>query len=271
MAVALLGIGADSTNASPTPPVDDAGRFEYIPIPEARGPTGTTEETTYGSAPLRHRDGTMADYLETITPAWAGDETLRGDALAGWPLHHDPNFDALTYGETTSRPAYTKRLLDLSRGDLVAFYTGLQREPGGPRHRYVVGFFTVNGVLDCRRVAHDGATVRFSDLPPERRESLLVEHAENAHVKRYRATESFAAPDDGVVIVDGGDPGGRLDRAFPISDRHPSGHYYLTDELQEAFAPEPGGNPDRNAYLGGIKNAHLLDVDPGTFVDVVTG
>jgi hypothetical protein len=270
MTVALVGIGADSTNASPTPPVDASGCFEYIPIPESQGPAGTTESLTYGSAPLRHRDGTMADYLDTITPQWAGEETLRGDALAGWPLHHDPNLDALTYGETNSRGAYTKRLRTLDPGDLVAFYTGLQRDPGGPRHRYVVGYFTVDEILDCRRVDHAGGTCRFSDLPAERRRALLARHAANAHVKRYQARGSFAAPDDGLVIVDGREPGGRLDRAFRLSDRHDSGHYYLTDDLEDALAPEPGGNPDRNAYLGGIKNAHVLDIAPDSFIDLVT-
>lgn len=265
MTAALLGIGADSTNASPTPPVFDDGRFEYIPIPEAEGRDGTTEPLTYGRAALRHSDGTMASYLDSISPAWDGSESLTGDALADWPLHHDPNFDALTYGETNSRGAYTKRLRTLESGDIVAFYTGLQQKAGGPRHRYLIGHFTVKSVIDLQEMPHDGERVRFSDLPPERQAAFADRHAENAHVKRYAATGSFAAPDDGLVIVDGRPPGGLLDRAIQISEQHASGHYYLTSELQESFAPEPGGNPDRNAYLGGIKNAHLLDIDPDAF------
>lgn len=269
MTVALIGIGADSTNASPTPPVDDAGRFEYVPIPESEGPDGTTESLTYGTAPLRHREGTMADYLDTISPEWNGSDRLAGDDLAVWPLHHDPNLDSLTYGETNSRGAYTKILRALEPGDLVAFYTGLQRSSEAPRHRYIIGYFTVKSVLDCQRVEHAGETYRFSDLPDAARSELLDAHAENAHVKRYAATGEFAAPDDGLVIVDGRKPGGLLDRAFRISEQHASGHHYLTDELEDTFDPEPGGNPDRNAYLGGIKNAHVLNVEPSVFREVV--
>jgi|GEM_PF-358254 len=269
MTVALIGVGADTTNASPTPRIDEAGSFEYVPIPEAEGPDGTTESLTYGTAPLRQREGTLADILDTITPGWDGSETLNGEALADWPLHHDPNLDALTYGETNSRGAYTKRLRALEPGDLVAFYTGLQRSPDAPRHRYIIGYFTVNAVLDCQRVEHDGETRRFSELPDDVQTELLEVHAENAHVKRHRATGKFAAPDDGLVIVDGQEPGGLLERAFRISEQHASGHHYLTDVLEERFAPEPGGNPDRNAYLGGIKNAHRLDVDPELFRSIV--
>lgn len=269
MTVALLGIGADSTNAAPTPRVHDDRSFEYIPIPESQGPDGTTETLTYGTAPLRNAPGTMADYLETITPEWGGDERLRGDDLAEWPLHHDPNFDALTYGETDSRGAYTKRLRNLDPGDVVAFYTGLQSDPAGPRHRYIIGYFTVNEVVDCQRIEFDGERVPFSALPQDEKDRLAARHANNAHVKRYEATGSFAAADDGLVIVDGRKPGGLLDRAFRISGQHASGHYYLTDELESTFSPAPGGNPDRNAYLGGIKNAHVLDIEPERFIDVV--
>ncbi len=269
MPVALLGIGADSTNASPTPPVDSSGRFEYIPIPESQGPAGTTEPLTYGTAPLRHREGTMADYLDTISPEWNGNEKLSGDDLADWPLHHDPNFDALTYGETNSRGAYTKILRGLDPGDLVAFYTGLQSDPDAPRHRYIIGYFTVNEVVDLQRIEHEGKRVPFSDLPQDAKDEFADEHADNAHVKRYLASGEFAAPDDGLVIVDGREPGGLLDRAFRISEQHASGHYYLTDELEARFSPEPGGNPDRNAYLGGIKNAHVLNIDPAEFRAVV--
>lgn len=269
MPVALLGIGADSTNASPTPPLDDTGRFEYIPIPESQGPDGTTEALTYGTVPLRHRDGTMADYLDTISPEWNGSDRLTGADLADWPLHHDPNFDALTYGETNSRSAYTKLLRGLDPGDLVAFYTGLQPDPDAPRHRYVIGHFTVNEIIDLQRIEHDGERVRFSDLPQRVQDEFAAEHAHNAHVKRYLASGEFAAPDDGLVIVDGRTPGGLLDRAFKISEQAASGHYYLTDALEARFAPEAGGNHDRNAYLGGIKNAHVLNIDPTEFIAIV--
>jgi len=268
MTVALLGIGADSTNSEPAPPVYPDGRFEYVPIPEKGGPDGTTETRTYGSTPLRHREGSMADYLDVIRPR-PGEEdgpVLSGEELAAWPLHVDPNFEALTYGETTSRGAYTALLRELDPGDGVAFYTGLRSGEGGYRHRYVIGYFTVTEVVDCRRLGPAGTS--FTELSADDQAALMGRHAENAHAKRFRATGRLANG-DGLVIVDGTEPGGLLERAFPISERRRGGHYYLTDDLQRALDPAPGGNPDRNAYLGGIKPAHELDVSVDRFREIV--
>jgi hypothetical protein len=270
MTVALLGIGADTTNAAPTPPVFPDGTFEYIPIPEARGPDGTTESQTYGTTPLRHGDGTLADYLDTITPRPGDGPTLTGADLANWPLHYDPNFEALTYGETTSRPAYTAILRRLEPGDVVAFYTGLQAPDGDRRHRYVIGYFTVAEIVDCQALDSGGSPASFTDLSTADRESLLAEHPDNAHVKRFQATGEIH-DGDGLVIVDGREPASLLDEAVRISERHDSGHYYLTDDFQDRFRPEPGGNPDRNAHLGGVKTAHVLDVEPDAFRAIVEG
>jgi hypothetical protein len=267
MTVALLGIGADSTNTAPTPPVYPDGTFEYIPIPESNGQSGTVETRTYGNSHLRYQDATLADYLDSITPGGDG-PTYTGKQLADWPLHHDPNFTALTYGETTSRGSYTKLLRTLSPGDIVAFYTGLRSDDATYRHRYIIGYFTVADIIDCQNIPREGQTVPFSDLPAEEQDSLMESHAENAHAKRFNASGDIA-DNDGVVIVDGTPPGGLLDKAVRISTHHGRGHHYLTDELQQAFDPEPGGNTDRNAYLGGIKKAHTLRIDPNRFRQIV--
>lgn len=264
MTVVLLGIGADSTNTAPTPPLYPDGRFEYIPIPE---PEETVETRTYGNTTLRHQDATMADYLDSITPGGGG-QTYTGRQMADWPLHHDPNFEALTYGETTSRGAYTKILRELSAGDMVAFYTGLRSDDTTYRHRYIIGYFTVSAIIDCQNIDHDGDTVSFSELPADEQADLMDAHSANAHAKRFEASGEIAA-NDGLVIVAGRDPGGLLDTARRISTHHGRGHHYLTDELQRTFDPEPGGNPERNAYLGGIKKAHVLDIEPDAFRTVV--
>ncbi len=263
MTVLLLGIGADTTNCAPTPPIYEDGRFEYIPIPERLGPAGTTEQRTYGNTTLRHRDAPLARVVETITPGGPEGPRIRGEELASWPLHYDPNFEALTYGETYSRPAYTKRLGKLAPGDIVAFYTGLQAEPEAPRHRYLIGAFTVETVVDCRRLA--GGDTRFSATDQASREALMETFAANAHAKRYAANGEIVAPDDGLVLVNGTTPGGRFARAMRISDGTAGPHYYLAPELDERWAPAPNGNPQRTAYLGGVKPAHLLDVEPAQF------
>jgi len=276
MTVALIGVGADTTNAAPTPPVYPDGTFEYIPIPEARGPEGTVETATFGSRSLRHADGCLADALDSITPSPADGQTLTGQGLAEWPLHHDPNFEALTYGETTSRPAYTKLLASLEPGDAVAFYTGLcaAKRDGdrcgrqGYSHRYLIGYFTVNDVVDFGMIRRNGATTSFSDLPRDEQRSLMDAHRENAHAKRFRASRSIN-DGDGLVIVDGREPGGLLDRAVRISEHDGGAHHYVSDPWQERLDPAPSGKPDRNAYLGGIKQAHRLRISAREFRNAV--
>ncbi|MDX1747726.1 MAG: hypothetical protein R3324_17465, partial [Halobacteriales archaeon] len=225
MVVALVGIGADSTNTEPIPPVDRSRAFEYIPIPEREGPGGTVEERTYGNTKLRHRDGMVADYVERIVPSSDGPERT-GTVLAEWPFHHDPNFDALTYGESTSRGAYVKKLRRLTPGDVVAFYTGLRHPDSRFTHRYLIGYFSVTDVIDFQAIQTDGETARFTDLPDGEQDRLVGRHAANAHAKRYLATGHLPSG-NGLVIVDGEEPGGLLDRAIRISEHHGGGHHYL--------------------------------------------
>ena len=268
MTIALLGVGADSTNSSPTPPVYPDNRFEYIPIPESRGPEGTTERRTYGDSELRHQDGSMADYLDHIKPTEADGEKFTGDRLAEWPLHYDPNFEDLTYGESTSRGAYTQVIRSLSEDDVVAFYTGLSGEDTNYTHRYIIGYFTVDDIIDFQDLRRDGEEVKFSDLPTDEQHNLIQKHSENAHAKRFEASGTIV-DNDGLVIVDGKEPGGLLDKAFRISQHTGGGHHYLTNELQEKLSPEQGGNPERNAYLGGIKQTHKLNISRDGFREVV--
>lgn len=265
--VALLGVGADSTNSGPTPPVYQNQHFEYIPIPESRGREGTIEEKTYGNTDLRHQSGSIADYLEYIQPREQDSPEITGDELAQWPLHHDPNLDEFTYGETSGRSAYLSVLRNLNEGDVVAFYTGLKNKTHDYTHRYIIGYFTVDTIVDFQSLSEPTET-QFSNLSEAKREAIMNDHKENAHAKRFFATGKIT-PGDGLVIVDGRDPGGRLDKTFRISKHRGGGHHYLTDELEEVFEPEQGGNPERNAYLGGIKKAHRLKIPSDEFIDFI--
>ncbi|MDZ7688838.1 MAG: hypothetical protein U5J64_08990 [Halobacteriales archaeon] len=245
--IVLSGVAADTTNAEPTPHLYEDGGFDYIPIPETAREE-TVETRTY--ADVSTRDSTAAEYLGRIYPG-GGDVAVEGDALADFPVHHDPNFDALTYGER--RPAYVERLRRLEEGDAVAFYTGLRNEDAEGLQRYVIGYFVVDEV------------VYFENFDDDEARERIREHPENAHTKRFEATGEV---DDNLVVVEGRE-GGLLDEAFRISERTPSGHYYLRDDLQDAFSPEPSGRDDRNAYLGGIKQAHVLRVGVDGFLGTV--
>lgn len=267
MTIALLGVGADSTNSAPTPPVYDNQNFEYIPIPESQGKGGTTEKKTYGNTSLRHTSGSIANYLDYIHPQEQDSPKITGEELATWPLHHDPNFNELTYGETSGRSAYLSVLRSLNEGDMVAFYTGLKNTHHDYTHRYIIGYFTVNKVVDFQSLSETTET-RFSDLSKAEQESVINDHRDNAHAKRFFATGEIT-PKDGLVIIDGCKPGGRLNDAFRISEHRGGGHHYLTNELQELFEPEKGGNPERNAYLGGIKKAHQLNIASDEFINLI--
>ncbi|MFC7195034.1 hypothetical protein ACFQL4_10845 [Halosimplex aquaticum] len=138
MTVVLCGVGADTGNVRPVPAVDPAGRFEYVPIPEK----GATSETaTYGTLDCRHRDGSLADLLDGVRPASDGDWLTDPEAIRDRPVHRDPNFEALTYGE--HRPGYVAKLRDLDPGDAVAFYGGFPGPETDYKHRYLFGYFTV--------------------------------------------------------------------------------------------------------------------------------
>ncbi len=245
--IVLSGVAADTTNAEPTPRIYEDGGFDYIPIPEAARDE-TVETRTYADVPTR--DGTAADYLERVYPG-GGDEAIEGDGIADFPLHHDPNFDALTYGER--RPAYVKRLRRLGEDDAVAFYTGLRDSTDDGLHRYIIGYFVVD------------EAVYFDALDADEARERIREHPDNAHTKRFEATGDV----DGNLVIVEGKRGGLLDEAFRISKRTPTGHYYLRDDLQDAFDPEPSGREDRNAYLGGIKQSHVLRVDVDNFLETV--
>lgn len=94
MVVVLAGIGCDTTNVGRVAPLFEDGAFEHVPIPEKTRETAETQ--TYGSWELRHGEGVAADLLTAITPDPGEGATYRGDTLRAWPLHHDPNFRALT-------------------------------------------------------------------------------------------------------------------------------------------------------------------------------
>ena len=229
MTVVFAGVGADDSNVNAHAPLYDDGRFEYVPIPEK---TDTTdEELTYGEWSLRYDDRTAADLstrLDTY-PEDGGARVLHGDDVATWPLHHDPNFEAMTYGEHREGfGQYVSRLRRLEPGDVVAFYTSLVTASSERKHRYLVGYFTV-----------DTVTVIEADADHEETERLLAGHPENAHAKR--AVDGVPFYDDKrLVIIDGRDPGGLFERdPIQVSEyrQRPDGRggYYLDEAIEDRF------------------------------------
>lgn len=97
MTVTLIGVGADGDHVRPVPKIDNEGRYEYIPIAES---WLTAEEYTYGTFPLQNSKGTAIDIVEKISPFGRdGDWITDEDIIRDHPVHHDPNFEDLTFGD----------------------------------------------------------------------------------------------------------------------------------------------------------------------------
>lgn len=230
MTVVLAGVGADTTNVGVLGPLYDDGRFEYVPIPEKTSETDETE--TFGSWPLRARGGVAADLTTRVRPRPIGDDelVLTGEDLAAWPLHRDPNFKALTYGE--HRAGYVSRLRELEAGDAVGFYAGLS--DGERAHRYLIGSVTVSEI-----------TVVTPETPVEKREAIIERFPENAHAKRASGGE-FYRSEKPVVLVSGREPGGLFDRDplrisdYYVADGNERAQYYLRDAVAERLSVVAG-------------------------------
>jgi hypothetical protein len=234
MTVVLAGVGADSTNLGALGPLYDDGGFEYVPIPEKT--RQTTETETLGSWSLRGDDGVAADLTTRIEPqpVRGGEDTVTGDDLLDWPLHRDPNFEVLTYGEHRTS-GYVSRLRALDPGDVVGFYAGLRR-PGGDRaHRYLIGYFTINSV-----------DIVTPERPVDERRAILDAHPDNAHAKRARDGELYL--EKPVVIVCGCEPGGLFDRHpirisdYYVKEGNVRAQYYLREDIESAWDIRAGGS-----------------------------
>ncbi len=253
MTVVLVGVGADSGNVRPRPTLGPGRRFEYIPIPEKS--RTTAESRTFGSIPRRYGEGTLADLVDGIRPHEDADWVTDDETIRDWPVHYDPNFAALTYGEGGKDQNVRAIETALGAGDIIAFYTGLETE--GYMHRYVFGYFTVAG----DPVVVDGSTGERA------RRASLRSHGANAHTKRFVANGGLYAFDpekpqgaSRLVIVDGREPGGLLDRAVRLSDPDTVGHFYTSDEVADALDPE-------TTYLGGFKPPVTCDISATAFLE----
>jgi hypothetical protein len=252
MTIVFSGIGCDTTNAGCVAPYGD-GAFEYIPIPEKTEETG--EQYTYGSWPLRHQDGVAADLLSSVTPNPAeGTRYTDPETIRSWPVHHDPNFEALTYGEH-DRGSYIDRLQLLDPDDVVGFYAGL--DDGQRVHRYLIGYFTVTEIVDIP-----------PELSPARAAEHFDDHPENAHAKR--ATDGHRYYDDEhVLLVDGTEPGGLFEcdpiklSEYTVADGNQRPQYYLDPAIRDQFDIVEGRDNMQ------FKPAYRSTLSRSAFVDLV--
>lgn len=202
MRVIVVRIGADQTaeGGEWNAPVDaDTGEFVYSPI---------VESSTELQPSLIRRFDELVPKLEQFHAKRGGrDRSLsaRLEWMKSRPMHLDPDFEHLTYGDNADRRGAA--LLTLAPGDAIVFYSGLRPvRPLGHLIYAMTGLYVVDAV------------VRAIDVPP-------VRHGENAHTRK-----SAIWPGD-VVVRAKPEVSGRCERCVPIGELRGS-NYYLRPELE---------------------------------------
>jgi len=182
MNVVLLRIGIDTGSGGIHGPLFADGTFEYIPIPDGQD----ADERTYGNTVGRRGRG-LVEYFPKPRRARMADQ----------PMHVDPEFETFTYGDPTSPKA---GLRHLRRGDLLAFYCGLQgcgfaSDPA----LYLIGFFEVERA---------GRATEFTNT------ELKHLFSRNFHVRHSRV---FERQQESLVLVKGTANSRLLHKAVQIS------------------------------------------------------
>ena len=132
----LIRVGIDATAGGWNAPVDpETRKFVFLPIPE--------DEEKVRPALARH-------YNETI-PALSRFHVHLPERLLGRPMHLDPDFKHLTYGDIHPRNI---PLWNLDPGDFLAFYAGMRsiRKEDKFLVYALIGFFLVDAVVNSKKV-----------------------------------------------------------------------------------------------------------------------
>lgn len=246
----LIGVGADTDHVEPPLELTSEGRFDYIPIPESYP---TTETMTFGNWELTHRGCTAAEYVEGIRPKGEDGEWIRNpEDISSHPVHHDPNFEAMTFGDRRGGGGKGATIADnLEQDDILGFYTGMREGPVDDNlNRYLYGFMTVNAVHD------------LSELKSETYHDGLREFPNNAHTKRLE--EAGVPKHDDLVIVDGKHPTSKLDVPLKIGERIDKRPWYqVTGEFASEFNVQGGQKGI------GRKFPLILELEPDDFLQKI--
>ena len=182
MNIVLLRVGIDTGSGGIQGPLFADGTFEYIPIPDGQA----VDERTYGNTIGRH-GRRFIDYFPESRRARMADQ----------PMHVDPEFETLTYGDPTAPKA---GLRHLEPGDLLVFYCGLEGCGFASNPAlYLMGFFEVE------------RAGRATDFTKTELKRLF---ARNFHVRHPRV---FSRQKESLVLVKGTANSRLLNKAVQIS------------------------------------------------------
>lgn len=206
----LVRIGVDQAYGGWNAPVDPvSGEFVYVPIPE-KDASGFHPGCchTYAEA-ASGLDRFCAKYkLEFRHPLdWAE------------PMHLDPDFERLTYGDDGKRRG--AGIAQLKEDDLLVFYAGL-RPISKCDHKVLYALVGLYVVADVANI---------SDIPEER-------WPDNAHTRKLKH-----GPTD-IVVRAKRHCSGRLDRCLPIGEWRDRA-YRIRNDLLKSW----GGLSAKNGYV----------------------
>jgi hypothetical protein len=207
MNVVLLRVGIDTGAGGILSPLFPDGSFEFVPIPDGWGGPGV-DGRTYGNTVGRHG----RPLVEYFPPR-------RQPRMRDQPMHVDPEWETFTYGDPTRLKG---RLRELTPGDLLVFYAGLQGWGWEqPPALYIVGYFEV----ECAGMA---------SRPDDR--TLAARFGANYHV---RHPQVLADQRSRLALVAGGAGSRLLRRAARISviglDKRGGPTAVLSPEAQAHF------------------------------------
>jgi hypothetical protein len=203
MKALLVRIGVDQAFGGWNAPVDSEGNFIFVPIPEKMG-------TAFHGGLERHYD--------EVTPSLHRFCRDRGSdlcsdlkfptGLGAYPMHLDPDFGELTYGDDGGRRG--AGMAGMTEGDLLVFYAGLR--PIHPcKHRLIyalVGLYVVCEVVSLQAI------------PRER-------WSENAHTRKVK----WGVTD--IVVRAKPNSSGCLERCLPIGEWRDGAYRVCEDVLAE--------------------------------------
>lgn len=241
MRAILIRVGADGTNDGGgwnAPVHRESGRFVYIPITEDSVSflPGCERRFDEVADPLM---GFLSDHGE---PNW--EWRRRIDAKLGQPMHLDPDYEHLTYGDNGAKRGSTLR--SFRPDDLIVFYSGLRAIPAADSLVYaLVGLYVIDEVV------------------PSALQVEASRRSENAHTRK-----TLVHPADVVVRARPG-VSGRCERCIPIGGKRGDdrSNYYLFPEIEGAWGGfiKRDGSRWKSPCLNRSATPPLLG-DPGGFM-----
>ncbi len=204
MKALLVRIGVDQAYGRWNAPVDASGRFVFVPIPEKLATAFHPDLGRSYTEVLPALNAFCADHGRELC------SDLRFPRrLLDHPMHLDPDFERLTYGDEGGRRG--AGMVGMTTGDLLVFYGGL-RPVHACEHKLIyalVGLYVVDEVLPVQAVTAE-------------------RWGENAHTRKVKW--------GGTDIVVRAKPGvsGRLDRCIPIGEWR-SGAYRVREDVIAAW------------------------------------